>query len=56
LHYVKRNELPIDEQEYVAVFEKKYNIDIFEGRFHYQFVEPLELFFKKPTDIDTPIR
>jgi ubiquinone/menaquinone biosynthesis C-methylase UbiE len=56
LQYVKRNELPIDEQEYVAVFEKKYDIDIFEGRFHYQFVEPLELFFRKLTDIDTPIR
>ena len=56
LQYVKRNEVSIGNQEYIAVFEKKYGIDIFEDRFHYQFLEPLELYFRKPADIDAPIK
>ena len=55
LQFVKRNELPIDDQHYVTTFEKNNNIDIFENEHHYLFLEPLELYFKKPADIDVRI-
>jgi len=52
---VNRHKLPLDNEKSVAEFEKTHGIDIFEGGFHYQILEPLELYFKKLADIDAPI-
>ncbi len=49
---VNRNRLPLDNEKSVQQFEEKFNIDLFEGGFHYIFLEPLELLFQKPTDPD----
>ncbi|MFO7790090.1 MAG: class I SAM-dependent methyltransferase [Bacteroidales bacterium] len=52
---VNRNKLPLDNEKSVQQFEGEHNIDIFEGGFHYNFLEPLELLFFKPENIDDPI-
>lgn len=52
LQYVKKNELQVETQNFVRTFEAENNIDLFDGGFHYLFLEPLELYFRKPTDID----
>lgn len=55
LKYITRNQLPLQNDESVLSFEEIHGIDLFEGGFHYQILEPLELYFKKLTDIDAPI-
>ena len=55
LQYIVRNKIPLANDDSVLSFEKTHGIDIFEGGFHYQILEPLELYFKKPADIDAPI-
>jgi len=55
LVYIKKNELKIGNQDFVKEFEEKHNIDLFDGGYHYLFLEPLELFFTKPADIDALI-
>ncbi|HPG73043.1 MAG TPA: class I SAM-dependent methyltransferase [Bacteroidales bacterium] len=50
--YVMQNPLPIGNQDFVKEFEEQHGIDLFEGGFHYLFLEPLELLFKKPENID----
>ncbi|HQP05297.1 MAG TPA: class I SAM-dependent methyltransferase [Bacteroidales bacterium] len=50
--YIMQNPLPIGSQDFVKDFEARHGIDIFEGGFHYLFLEPLELFFKKTGNID----
>ncbi len=56
LQYIVRNKIPLANDDSVLSFEKTHGIDIFEGGFHYQILEPLELYFKKLTDIDAPIK
>ncbi|HOY38232.1 MAG TPA: class I SAM-dependent methyltransferase [Bacteroidales bacterium] len=55
LQYIVRNKVPLANDDSVLDFEKKHGIDIFEGGFHYQILEPLELYFKKLIDVDAPI-
>lgn len=55
LQYIQRNRLPLSNEDSVLSFEQEHGIDLFEGGFHYQILEPLELLFKKPADIDAPI-
>jgi cyclopropane fatty-acyl-phospholipid synthase-like methyltransferase len=55
LEYITRNQLPLQNDDSVLSFEAIHGIDLFEGGFHYQILEPLELYFKKLTDIDAPI-
>lgn len=55
LQYIVRNKIPLANDDSVLDFEKQHGIDIFEGGFHYQILEPLELYFKKLADIDAPI-
>jgi len=52
LKYIKKNELTVDTQTHVQTFEHINNIDLFEGGFHYLFLDALELYFKKPGNID----
>jgi ubiquinone/menaquinone biosynthesis C-methylase UbiE len=52
---INRHRLPLDNKNSVEEFEQKHGIDLFEGGFHYQILEPLELYFKKLADIDEPI-
>jgi ubiquinone/menaquinone biosynthesis C-methylase UbiE len=52
---VNRHRLPLDNEKSVGEFEETHGIDLFEGGFHYQILEPLELYFKKLSDIDAPI-
>lgn len=56
LEYITRNQLPLQNEDSVLSFEKIHGIDLFEGGFHYQILEPLELYFKKLSDIDAPIK
>jgi len=56
IQYIKNNPLPVEDQSFVRDFEKNNNIDLFEGGFHYLFLEPLELFFKKPSEVDSVIK
>ncbi|MGM0650349.1 MAG: SAM-dependent methyltransferase [Bacteroidota bacterium] len=49
---VNRNRLPLDNEKSVQQFENEQNIDLYEGGFHYIFLEPLELLFQKPSDPD----
>jgi ubiquinone/menaquinone biosynthesis C-methylase UbiE len=55
LQYIFRNKIPLANDDSVLSFEKTHGIDIFEEGFHYQILEPLELYFKKLADIDAPI-
>lgn len=55
LEYITRNQLPLQNDDSVLSFEEIHGIDLFEGGFHYQILEPLELYFKKLADIDAPI-
>lgn len=52
LHTIKKTNVPLNNAQSVIAFEKQFNIDIFEGGFHYLFLEPLELLFKKPEQLD----
>lgn len=52
---INRNELPLDNDKSVLEFEKEHGIDLFEGGFHYRFLDALELLFSKPHDVDEPI-
>lgn len=52
---VNRHNLPLDNEKSVQQFEKEHGIDLFEGGLHYLFLEPLELLFVKPENIDAPI-
>jgi len=52
LQFVKKTDVPLYNVDSVVAFEKQHNIDIFDGGFHYLFLEPLELYFRKPTEID----
>ena len=54
LIYITRNKLP-HHNELVINFEKEHGIDLAEGGYYPQIVDPLELYFKKLTDIDEPI-
>lgn len=56
LQFIKKTDVPLDNSDSVLAFEKQFNIDIFEGGFHYLFLEPLELYFKKPSEIDGIIK
>lgn len=49
---VNRHQLPLDNEKSVQQFEEKFNIDLFEGGFHYRFLDAMELLFRKPTDPD----
>ncbi|MBN2776019.1 MAG: class I SAM-dependent methyltransferase [Bacteroidales bacterium] len=53
--YMQRNKLPLFNDDSVKQFEKNHDIDVFMGGFHYQILEPLELYFKKPGNIDADI-
>ncbi len=50
--FVMQNPLPIGNQDFVKEFEEQHGIDLFEGGFHYLFLEPLELLFRKPDNVD----
>lgn len=56
LVYIQRNKLPLSNDNSVKEFETKHNIDIFNNGFHYQVLEPLEIYFKKLSDIDAEIK
>lgn len=56
LQLIRKNPLPVLDQEFVKIFEDVNNIDLFDGGFHYLFLEPLELLFKKPFEIDSAIK
>ena len=49
---VNRHRLQLDNEDSVAQFERTHGIDIFNGGFHFQILEPMELYFKKLIDID----
>jgi len=53
---IQRNKLPLYNDDSVKEFETNHDIDIFMGGFHYQILEPIEFYFKKPTDIDAEIK
>ncbi len=55
LELIQKNPLLVEDQDFVKKFEEINNIDLFGGGFHYLFLEPLELVFSKPADIDSPI-
>jgi len=55
LQYIQRHQLPLDNEKSVGQFETEYGIDLYDGGFHYIFLEPLELLFQKPASRDEPI-